>query len=73
MKPCENYEKESPHPWDLNHDNTINVLDLIIVAMHFGSHEGEENYVAFVDLNNDGEINILDLIIVAMHFGESYT
>jgi len=60
------------HPWDLNHDNTVNILDLIIVAMHFGTHEGEAGYDAGVDLNNDGEINILDLIIVAMHFGESY-
>jgi len=60
------------YPWDLNHDNTVNILDLIIVAMHFGSHEGEAGYDAGVDLNNDKEINILDLIIVAMHFGESY-
>ena len=60
------------YPWDLNHDNTVNILDLIIVAMHFGSHEGEAGYDAGVDLNNDGDINILDLIIVAMHFGEQY-
>jgi len=59
-------------PWDLNWDNTINILDLIIVAMHFGSHEGEAGYDESVDLNNDKEINILDLIIVAMHFGEQY-
>ncbi|MCD6573242.1 MAG: right-handed parallel beta-helix repeat-containing protein, partial [Thermoplasmata archaeon] len=60
------------HPWDLNNDKTVNVLDLIMVAMHFGSHEGEAGYDAGVDLNNDKEINILDLIIVAMHFGEQY-
>ena len=55
-------------PWDLNHDGHVNVLDLIIVAMHFGSHEGDENYDASVDLNNDGAINVLDLIMVAMHW-----
>jgi len=49
-------------------DNRVNVLDLIIVAMHFGSHSGEENYDAAIDLNNDGEINVLDLIMVAMHW-----
>ena len=54
--------------WDINMDGRINVLDLIIVAMHFGSHEGEAGYDAGVDLNNDGDINILDLIIVAMHW-----
>ena len=55
-------------PWDVNMDNHVNVLDLINVAMHFGTHEGEEGYDASVDLNNDGEINVLDLIIVAMHW-----
>jgi len=54
--------------WDINMDGRINVLDLIIVAMHFGSHEGEPDYDESVDLNNDGDINILDLIIVAMHW-----
>jgi len=72
MQIWENYEKKSSHPWDLNSDDTVNILDLIIVAVHFGSHEGEAGYDARVDLNNDNEINILDLIIVAMHFGESY-
>ena len=72
MQSWENYEKKSSHPWDLNYDNTVNILDLIMVAMHFGSHEGEAGYDAGVDLNNDKEINILDLIIVAMHFGEQY-
>ncbi len=55
-------------PWDINMDNNVNVLDLIVVAQHFGSHKGEENYAREVDLNSDGEINVLDLIIVAMHW-----
>ena len=60
------------HPWDVNHDNVVNILDLIMVARHFGSHEGEENYAKDADLNGDGVINILDLIIIAKHFGETY-
>ena len=55
-------------PWDLNHDGDVNVLDLIVVAMHFGSHEGEAGYAKMADLNGDGEINVLDLIAVAMHW-----
>ena len=66
----ENYIES--HSWDLNSDNVINVLDLIIVAMHFGSYNGDENYLKKADLNSDNVINVLDLIIVAMHFGERY-
>jgi len=54
--------------WDINMDDHVNVLDLIMIAMHFGKHEGEEGYDKSVDLNNDGKINVLDLIIVAMHW-----
>ncbi len=53
---------------DLNVDGRVNILDLIMVAQHFGNHQDEENYDATVDLNNDDEINVLDLIIVAMHW-----
>ena len=49
-------------------DGHVNVLDLIVIAMHFNAVEGSEEYTEEVDLNNDGEINVLDLIIVAMHW-----
>ncbi len=54
--------------WDLDMNHHVNVLDLIIVAMHFGSHKGEAGYAKMADLNGDGEINVLDLIVVAMHW-----
>ena len=54
--------------WDINMDGHVNVLDLIVIAMHFNAVEGSEEYTEEVDLNNDGEINVLDLIIVAMHW-----
>jgi hypothetical protein len=50
---------------DIDMSGNINVLDLIIVAMHFGSHEDEENYAKEADINNDGMINVLDMILVA--------
>jgi len=53
---------------DLNNDSHVNVLDLIIIGMHFGSHKGDEKYMKEADLNNDGMINVLDMIIVAMHW-----
>ena len=52
----------------MNNDRKIDVLDLIIVAMHFGGYEGSTRYIKEADLNNDGVIDVLDLIIVAMHW-----
>ena len=43
----------------------MNVLDLILVAQHFGTTKG--------DINGDGITNILDLILVARHLGETST
>ena len=52
-----------PAPTDLNGDGIVNVLDLILVAQHFGTTKG--------DINGDGITNILDLILVAQHLGET--
>ncbi|MCD6474241.1 MAG: hypothetical protein J7K47_04980 [Thermoplasmata archaeon] len=53
---------------DINKDSHVNVLDLIIIGVHFGGQEGDERYIKEADLNNDGVINVLDMIIVAMHW-----
>lgn len=52
-------------PWDVNKDGVINILDLTLVASHFG-----ETGVTPADVNGDNVVNILDLTLVASHFGE---
>ena len=52
-------------PWDVNKDGVINILDLTLVASHFG-----ETGVIPADVNGDNVVNILDLTLVASHFGE---
>ncbi len=57
---------EPPRPaWDVNKDGVINILDLTLVAAHFG-----ETGDIDADVNGDGVVNILDLTLVAAHFGE---
>ena len=54
--------------WDVNQDGQVNILDLILVAQHFGERASANPQT---DVNGDGNINVLDLITVAQHFGES--
>ncbi|MEK9136187.1 MAG: dockerin type I domain-containing protein, partial [Bacteroidota bacterium] len=57
------------NPWDVNHDNLVNIFDLVIVGGQFGKTP-PENLAA--DVNGDGTVNIFDLVLVGSHFGERY-
>ena len=45
---------------DLNNDNSVNILDIVILVNHILDIETIEFESA--DINNDGEINILDIV-----------
>ena len=54
---------------DVNNDGVINILDLTLVASHFGeTPTADQN--PNPDVNGDGTVNILDLTLVASHFGK---
>jgi hypothetical protein len=56
---------------DLNEDETVNILDISIVAYSFGTKEGDTNYNPIADLDKNEEINIIDVSIVAMDYGNT--
>jgi hypothetical protein len=55
---------------DINKDRTVNILDIFVVAMAFGSKPGDPNWNATADLNKDATVNILDIFAVAWDFGK---
>jgi len=56
---------------DLNEDGTVNILDIGIVALAFGTREGDENYDSIADLDKNGEVNIIDISVVAVDYGKN--
>ena len=55
---------------DVNADGVINILDMTLVASHFGETPTVDQ-TPNPDVNGDGTVNILDLTLVASHFGET--
>ncbi len=55
---------------DVNADGVINVLDLVLIASHFGEPLVDAQ-TPNPDVNGDGNINILDLVLVANRLGET--
>lgn len=53
---------------DVNTDGVINILDLTLIAAHFGTTLAADQALN-TDVNGDGTVNILDLTLVASHFG----
>lgn len=65
---------------DLNQDRRVDILDIFIVAMAFGSASVDDpktpldetkNWNATADLDKNGLINILDIFAVAWDFGRT--
>lgn len=56
---------------DLNNDGAINIFDVVIIAVSFGSEPADPNWNMIADINRDGIVDIFDLVVVAVHFGET--
>jgi hypothetical protein len=54
---------------DVNEDNKVNVMDLTIVSMAYGTFQGEPEYLVGADINRDGIVDMRDLRIVAYYLG----
>jgi len=59
---------DPPNP-DINGDGIVNIKDMVIVAMAYGTSVGVPGFNISADLNQDGSINMADLYLVARTFG----
>ena len=58
-------------PGDVDGDGTVDVADLSIVSMAYGTFVGEPNYNPDADLNRDGVVDMRDLSTVARNLGKT--
>lgn len=59
-------------PGDVNGDLAVDIVDIVVVAIAFGSKPENPGWNPVADLNYDDLIDVVDIVLVAIHFGETY-
>jgi parallel beta-helix repeat protein len=60
-----------PLSGDLNYDGIVDVSDLGVAAISFGSHLKHPRWDPASDINDDGLVDMLDMVLIAMNFGKT--
>ena len=60
-----------PVPGDINNDGIVDIMDVLIASLAFGSRPGDPNWNPEADLVNDGLIDIMDLVTIGVNFGRT--
>lgn len=54
---------------DVNGDGKVDILDLVIITIAFGSKPGDSNWDPRADLQVDSQIDIYDVVLAANNYG----
>jgi len=57
---------------DVDASGRVDGIDLVLLALAFGSEQGEERYRAEADVNGDGIVDGFDLAILIEFFGQEF-
>lgn len=57
---------------DVNGDQTVNILDIIVISNAFGSTPENPSWNILGDLNGDERVTVNDLILIARRFGQHW-
>ncbi|MEM1551493.1 MAG: hypothetical protein QXH03_02340 [Candidatus Bathyarchaeia archaeon] len=58
---------------DINFDGVVDIYDIVVLAIAFGSVGGEPNWNVEADVTLDGQVDIFDMVRIALRFGEEYS
>jgi parallel beta-helix repeat protein len=59
-----------PTVGDINSDGIVDINDIVIAALAFGSYPGHPRWNPIADIKQDGIIDIIDLVIIGVNFGK---
>ena len=54
---------------DINGDYEVTIIDIVNIALAFGTEPGDEEWNSNADFDNNDIINILDIVNAALNFG----
>lgn len=69
--PIDGFYTFAPLRGDLNKDGKVDIVDVVIVAIAFGSTSGASNWNPDADFNKDGIVDIFDVVLVTSNYGKS--
>lgn len=58
---------------DISGDKKVDVRDIAIAAVAFGTRPGSQRWNFLADLNQDNQVDIKDLVVIAKNFGKTYS
>jgi len=70
---CPDNSSDMAWPPDFDNNKVVNIIDVVLLAQHFPSDQGEPKYSVRYDLNADRAINILDVVLWAKYFKRACT
>jgi len=56
---------------DINSNGMVEISDIILCALSFGSQLGDPKWNPDADLDGNGIIDIVDLVIIGVNFGKT--
>jgi len=59
-------------PGDLNGDFKVDLADLVLLALAYGSTPAAPNWNPNADIEGNGVVGLPDLVILAQHYGQEY-
>jgi hypothetical protein len=61
----------APLRGDINRDGKVDIIDVVIVGIAFGSTPETPNWNPNADFNEDGIVDIFDVVLVTVNYGKS--